>query len=162
MLAGAIAARYSLYVLAVDQILSCLMPGSDRRELDRIVGYRAMLLIARELLQRSHSVLLDATFTTNVSRTALARLTSEVHCRMHLIQCRVSPEVAATRFVQRVGHPAIDLDMDRVRSLALNYPYQKDGLIVDNDRPVSVTLQQVDEYLQQEPRFSEAGVDRPI
>src|SRR5581483_191339 len=92
--AAALAEKFKLRWLQADRVLSILMPHSDRNEADRLVGYRAMLMTASELVQCSQSVVVDATFTTLASRELLRSYTQELRSHTHLIQIRISADVA--------------------------------------------------------------------
>lgn len=146
-LASALADRFDCRLLQVDRILSVLMPQSDWSEADRLVGYRAMLLTAGELVRCSRSVVLDATFTTAVCRDLLRSSRGEFRSETHIFQVRVSPDVAIRRFRARKGHAAIDLTESRVRELAENYPYSAQSPVLNGEAPVEEILQWVVRYI---------------
>lgn len=146
-LSRAVARNYAFRRLEMDAILSRLIPQSDRRESDRLIAYRAMLLTAAELLSYAHSVVIDATFTSPECRNELKNCAAESGAKVRLIQCRIAPEVAVSRFRRRTGHSAVDLDRERVRLLAEEYPYEAFGLILDTDVPLRDCLKKIDTYL---------------
>jgi len=141
-LAAALATRFDCRWLQADRVLSLLLPGSDRNEADRLLGYRATLMIASEIIVCSRSVVVDATFTTPACRELLRSCVYELRAETHVIQIRVTPETAVRRFKMRSGHPATDLSEARVRDLAENYPFSPAGVMLDGVLPVEVALHQ--------------------
>lgn len=127
-MAASLARDSDFHWLQVDRILSVLMPTSDRNQRDRDVAYRAMILTASELLRCGRTVLLDATFSRAEHRRELEECALALRTPLYLIQCRVSPEVAVTRFKRRTDHSAVDLSEDRVRRLAQTFEYVEAGL----------------------------------
>ena len=146
--AAAIAKKFGFRWLQTDRILSALIPGSDRRKSDRDIAYRATLVIAEELLNYSHSVVLDATYTSPECRQAVRACVSALGVPFYLIQCRVCPEVAVARFKRRTDHSAIDLSESRIRELATQYRYGEFGLTLVAELSLADALQRVEEYLQ--------------
>ena len=146
-LAHAIATSFEFRWLQADQILTALIPSSDRRKTDRDIAYRATLLIAEESLIGSRSVLLDATYGTIEHRKAVEVSVSAHRTPFYLIQCRVSPQMAVDRFKRRESHPAIDLEENRVRDLASRYQYAGLGLIIPSELGLSDALERAHEYL---------------
>jgi predicted kinase len=157
-LACAIATKFEFRWLQADRLLSALVPGSDRKKTDRDIAYRAALLIAVELLNCSHSVLLDATYGSTEHRKAVEASACALRAPLYLIQCRVSPQLAVDRFKSRDSHPASDLTESRVRDLATRYRYGESGLILRSELPLSDALQRAEEYLcRSEPPVLDAS-----
>jgi hypothetical protein len=58
-----------------------------------------------------------------------------------MIQCKVDPDVARSRFRGRDDdHFAVDLDEDRVIDLAQSYSYRDSGLIIDATAPLDHSM----------------------
>ena len=150
-LARILAEKHHLRWIQMDEVLSQLIPHSDRNESDRLIGYRGMLILARELGRCSRSVVLDATFTSSSCRTLLRNWIGTVAIPTRIIQVRVPAAIAVERFRERRGHSATDLDEPRVKQLAENYPYMSDRLIVDGGRPLGQALCAIEEYVGLNP-----------
>jgi predicted kinase len=150
-LARILAEKHHLRWIQMDEVLSQLIPHSDRNESDRLIGYRGMLILARELGKCSRSVVLDATFTSSSCRTLLRNWIDTVAIPTRIIQVRVPAALAVKRFRERRGHSATDLDEPRIKRLAENYPYVSDRLIVDGSRPLGEALSAIEEYVGLNP-----------
>lgn len=112
----------------MDEIREIVRPGSHTRE-DRDVAYSVMLQRAEQSLRKATGVILDATFTRRSQRRALCEALKDFPTSIYLLQCRVEPDDAVSRFRNRpASHPAVDLDECRVRKLAEEYPYDETGL----------------------------------
>ena len=135
--------------LQADRILSELIPDSCRTKSDRDLAYRAMHLLAEELLRCSRSVVLDATYGPSVHRESVEALVETLAIPLYLIECQVSPETAVSHFKSRHLHPAQDLTEERVRDLAHRYCYSGRGLTLPAEQPHLAKLQRVDVYLRE-------------
>ncbi len=127
-LAVEIARRRSFPHLSMDATRRILLPDAEHTRADRIVAYRGMHFAAGLLLAAGQGVVLDGPYQQPEDREGLARLGVR-----KLIECRVSPDLAAARLIAR-GWPdphRPDLTPDLVRRLAAAYPYQATGLILD-------------------------------
>jgi predicted kinase len=154
-LAAAIEKEFGFRWLETDRVLSALIPGSDRRKSHRAVAYRATLVIAEELLNYSHSVVLDATYSSAEYRHAVRACASRLEVPFYLIQCRVLPEVAVARFKRRIDHLAIDLNERRILELVTRYRYGEYALNLVPEMSLADALGRVKEYLQKaEPIIS--------
>lgn len=133
----------------MDSVRALILPTSRQSLADRRLAYQAMATLAGLLLSHARSVILDATFAPDEVRQLLARLAADAGVGVHWIECRVSPELAASRFLARPeGHPALDLNESRVRRLATTHPYLGKGLEVDSSQPVSVLLPTIMRYVK--------------
>ena len=116
----------------MDVIRSYLIPHSSHNQTDRDIAYRAMHLLAEQLLKKSVTVIVDATYQRSEQRQQLESLACRTGAFPFLIQCKVPPEVALSRFSRgRREHAAVDLTLRRVRQLNENFPYFENGLMVD-------------------------------
>ena len=112
--------------LELDYVRTRILPLSDQRVEDRDVAYNAMHLAAELMAPWSQTVILDATYTAAVCRTALVDVAERSDADLFVIECRISAAAAVERFNQRGPHSAIDLTIERVESLAAAYPYGPD------------------------------------
>lgn len=132
----------------MDKVRSLILPGSSQSKADRRVAYRAMHLLAALLLSNHKSVILDATYGPEEVREELARMAGESGQEIHWIQCKVSPDLAASRFHSRPpGHPAVDLTESRVRRLAITFPYLHVGLTIDSSLDLRDLVASAENYL---------------
>jgi predicted kinase len=156
-LAGSIQTSFGINLLQADRILSNLIPDSQRSKSDRAVAYRAMHMLAEELLRCARSVVLDATYGLSVHRKAVETLVTNLAAPLYLIECHVSPDTAVTRFRNRPDYPASDLTEARVRDLAQRYCYSGQGLALTAEMPRVVMLERVEDYLRQTEPLSADG-----
>ena len=147
-LARLIETQFGIGRLQVDHVLSTLIPDSTRERSDRDVAYRAMHMLARELLGRGHAISLDATYGTRMHRQAIEALVADLAVPLFLIECHVSPDTAAARFNARRDHPALDLTEERVRDLARRYQFSNLGLAMAEATAPADALAQVESYLR--------------
>ncbi len=111
----------------MDETRARLMPHSAHTREDREIAYRAIEFAAELLLRVGASAVLDAPYGYPEDRSALGRQP------LLLVECKVSPEVAAERFRSRdLRHPGMqDLDEARVREIVRTFPYTGKGLLID-------------------------------
>ncbi len=147
-LAENLARRLNLPHLQMDQIRTILLPHSQHKKADREVAYRAMHLLTEQLILHDVSVILDATYGPSEQRQSLEALIYRTHAHLYLIECRVPPDVAVSRFASlRSNHPAVDLTEERVRVLTSNFPYFDKGLPLDTTLDLPMCLQRIEEYV---------------
>src|SRR5271157_3242750 len=92
----------------MDRIRERLFPHSDNSVEHRHISYQVMHLLADEVLRTGLTVILDATYGPAHHRQALAEISFARNVPIYLIECRVSPEDAVSRFKERPpGHPAV-------------------------------------------------------
>ena len=133
--------------LELDRLRARLLPQSAHSEQDRDLTYRAMHLIAEHLLAGGQSAVLDATYGRSVQRTQLRELSTNTGSRLLLIQCRVSPDEAIRRFLNRTDeHFAVDLTQQRVRTLAEEYDYDADVILAE-ENTIEQSLEIIARYL---------------
>jgi len=149
-LSAAIATKTGFCWLETDRILSTLIPHSDRRKSHRNLAYRVTLLIADELLNCGHSVLLDATYGSYKHRKAVEDCAKHAGVPLFLVQCNVSPEVAVGRFRARGAHPARDLTECRVRQLASRYRFCPLGVTLTTEMTLTEMITIVQSYIEKD------------
>jgi hypothetical protein len=133
----------------MDGIRSLLLPWSNQSKADRRIAYKGMHALAGLLLSSGKSAILDATYGPEEVRQELSALSARAGLDLHWIQCRVSPEVAVQRFLERGEfHPAVDLNEGRVRRQASAYPYLSGVLTVNTELSVETLLPEVEHYLR--------------
>ena len=149
-LAGELGATLGALVLDVDQIRQIVIPNSRQSQDDRDIAYRCMHLVAEKLLEAgANTVFLTATYSRRNPREWLRTLAESKSAQVCVLACRVSPEIAVTRFRSREpGHPAVDLTEDGVRQQVIDYPY---GLanVVECASPLHESLSQAERYFRE-------------
>ncbi len=135
--------------LEMDATRARLMPDSPHTRADRRVAYRAMAYAAELLLRCGQTVILDAPYGHPEDRDDLRALVRGSGAAFSLIECKVSPEIAARRFDERpADHPGLDLTRERVLDMAQTYPYTGLGLTVDTGIcSPGECLRAIEEYL---------------
>ncbi len=131
-LAVEVARRRNLPYFSMDEMRQRLMPDAAHTRADRMVAYGAMHLAAELLLKGGASVVLDAPYGHATDRAELARIANG---KPKLIECRVSIETAVQRLRARGIPDPTRPDLDEVRVAELNreYPYTREGLLLDTD-----------------------------
>jgi len=112
-----------------------LLPDSTHTRADRRVAYRAMHWAAELLLGAGAGVILDAPYGHPEDREELARVAARSAVAARIIECRVSPAVAAARFRERGADKVrLDLTERRVKRLVREHTYTGRGLVLNTDR----------------------------
>ena len=133
--------------LALDEILPRLIPHSTFQQVDRDLAYRALNLCVEHLLGAGSGVIVDATFARPPHFDLLKFLADAHATPVWLVQCKTSLNVAMERFRGRAGgHPAMDLNEERICQLHESYSYSSEGLIVDTSRSITESLSDVRRY----------------
>ena len=108
--------------IEVDALFALLLPQSDRNREDRMLAYDAAHLIARMLVERGRTVVLECTYARVEQRLSLVNAMADVPAApLWVVELFVVPDVAVERFRHR--HQATDLDHVRVRERAEAFPY---------------------------------------
>jgi predicted kinase len=147
-LAAEVARLRGLPHLSMDATRQRLLPDAAHTRADRQVAYRGMHFAAELLLAAGAGAVLDAPYDHPEDRAELTRIAGT---QSKLIECHVSPDVAAARLRQRgLNDPARpDLTEERVRRLARDYPYSGAGLSLDTAAAApEACLARIDDYLR--------------
>lgn len=151
-LARAVSERLGLCHLELDHIRVRLMPSDHGREA-RQIAYRAMALTAEHLSKVAATPLLDATYGPFEARRELVAVAAGLNAHLYVVQCEVTPDEAAARFLRRMAtnprHGATDLTEERVRRLAEEYPYVNVGLRLLTKSEIDELADCVVSYLMQ-------------
>lgn len=136
----------------MDDVRARMLPESEHSKEDRDIAYRAMHKEAADAIRRKQSVVLDATYAPESHRRAVAAMAMHLRVDLFVIECRVHPDEAVKRFRQRAScassHPGVDLTEERVRMLAMAFPFTGCGLLLSTDgRPSADLMIQVTNYL---------------
>jgi predicted kinase len=108
--------------IEVDELFALLLPDSDRNRGDRMLAYDAAHALARLLLERGLTVVLECTYARREQRASLvAALADLPDVPLRVVELFVSPDEAAHRFGHR--QQATDLDDGLVRERAAAFPY---------------------------------------
>ena len=148
-LAAEVARLRGLPHLSMDATRQRLLPDAAHTRADRQVAYRGMHFAAELLLGAGAGAVLDAPYDQPEDRAELARIAGTA-CK--LIECHVSPDIAAARLRERgLNDPARpDLTEERVRRLTLDYPYSGAGLALDTTvMTPEACLARIDDYLRE-------------
>jgi predicted kinase len=147
-IARSLSERIGAIHLELDSILVRVLPGSRHSQPDRDLAYRTIHVIGEYLLESQDQVILDATYARKQARADLEKLRERTGAAIAMIQCKIPPETARTRFLdRRAGHLAVDLDESRVFRLAEEYPYLESSLIVDATLPTPEILRLIESYI---------------
>lgn len=143
-----LATQLQLPRIEMDAVRLELMPNGQNSLRERDFSYRVMHRRAAELLSGGFSVILDATYGRRPVREALETTGRECGALLHLVECSVTPVVAAARWGGRPsGHAAVDLTPALVGSMAQTYRYSELGLKLDSSEPPTRLLESVLHHL---------------
>jgi predicted kinase len=113
--------------LEVDALFSLLLPGSDRNRDDRMLAYDAAHVLARTLVERGRTVVLECTYARLEQRASLLKALADLPVTpLWVVEFVVSPDDAVDRFRRR--RQATDLDEELVRERVANFPYSEHAL----------------------------------
>ena len=113
--------------IEVDSLFSLLLPGSDRNREDRMLAYDAAHALARLVLERGRTPLLECTYARRDQRAGLVEALAGVpDAPVWVVEFLVSPDEAVQRFRRR--DQETDLDEPLVRERAETFPYSDLGL----------------------------------
>jgi len=154
--------RRSIY-LEVDSLFSLLLPGSDRNRDDRMLGYDAAHLLARMLLDRGQTPVLECTYSRRQQRASLLQAFADTaDTPLWVVEVAVSPDEAVLRFQRRPQ--ATDLHERLVHERARTFPYSDQALRLASATAAPDNLaQQITAWLRLQPepidraRWAEVG-----
>jgi predicted kinase len=113
--------------IEVDSLFSLLLPGSDRNRDDRMLAYDAAHVLARTLVERGQTAILECTYARLEQRASLLKAMADIPAApLWVVEFFVSPDDAVQRFRRR--HQATDLDEELVRERVENFPYSDQAL----------------------------------
>ncbi len=154
-LGALLAKRQDIVHLEMDAFRLRLLPEAAHTREDRQVAYRGMHYAAQLLLERGHSVIVNAGYGHPEDRAEAAAVAARTGARLLLAEFTLPLEVALERAGARRGvHPGHDLTDERVTELVLSFPYTGAGVTIDSTQPVSECLERLEDYLF-------AGSNRP-
>ena len=136
--------------LEVDSLLSLLLPRSDRSRDDRMLAYDAAHAVARRLLCRGESVVLECTYARTEQRRSLVDALAELTTvPVRVIELTVTGDTAVQRFRQR--DQATDLDDELVRERVEAFPPFDQALRLASAVPTDALAQRIDEWWWNDP-----------
>ncbi len=158
--------RHRRIHIEVDSLFALLLPESDRSRDDRMLAYDAAHLLARMLLERGKTVVLECTYARLEQRVSLVEaLTDMPEAPLWVVEFFISPGDAVQRFGQR--NEATDLDEGLVRERAEGFPYFDQALrLVSSVAAPEALAQDVTAWLRHQPQsvqrdlWAEAGRGR--
>jgi predicted kinase len=114
----------------VDSVFSLLLPRSVRSRNDRMLAYDATHALARLLVGRGITPVLECTYARREQRTSLlAALADLPGAPVRVVELHVTPDDAVRRFRER--RQATDLDESTARERAEAFPYSDQALRLD-------------------------------
>lgn len=150
VLAADSARRRGIYI-EVDSLFSLLLPGSDRNRDDRMLAYDAAHVLARMLVERGQTPILECTYARRQQRASLATAMADIPAApLWVVEFFVSPDDAVQRFRRRLQ--ATDLDEQLVREHAETFPYSDQALRLASSAAAPDELaDQITTWLRQQP-----------
>ena len=151
-------------LIEVDSVFSLLLPGSDRNRADRMLAYEAAHVLARMLVERGRTPVLECTYARLEQRASLLEALSVLpEAPMWVVEFYVTPDEAIQRF--RGRREATDLDETLVRERAETFPYSHQALrLVSSAGAPEELAEQITSWLRQQPpsierdRWVESGI----
>jgi predicted kinase len=137
-LAKAMAGELSAAVFSQDEVLTEIIPDSDRNLKDRLLSYDEMFKRAQQSYESGNTVILEGTFSRREHRRGLIRAFPDA--RIVVIELQVPLEVALDRHSQRTDHPAIDHTDEIVEDRNRNFPYSPAVTHIDGTDPADKQL----------------------
>ncbi|MEU8185384.1 AAA family ATPase [Micromonospora sp. NPDC049044] len=136
--------------LEVDSLFDLLFPESDRNRDDRMHAYAGAHLLARMLVDRGETVLLECTYARRDQRASLVEALAGSAAPLWVVEFLVTPDDAASRFRER--HQATDLDEALVRERAEAFRYFDGALRVESSAGTPEEhAQRINTWLRQGP-----------
>lgn len=121
--------------LEMDELRLEKLPDSEHNKKDRNIAYRLIHKKADDEIQKGKTVIVVASYAPFEHRRSIVEISEKRSVSIYLIECKVSPEDAVKRFLERQkDHAGIDLTVTRVREIANEFPIYGGGLIVDTSK----------------------------
>lgn len=155
--------RSGRHLIEVDSVFSLLLPESDRNRDDRMLGYDAAHVLARLLLERGQTPMLECTYSRLQQRASLLTAMADIPAApLRVVEFFVSPDDAVQRFRRR--HQATDLNEQLVRERAETFPYCDQALrLMSSAAAPDELADQITTWLRDQPgsiqrdQWAEAG-----
>ena len=150
---GKVLASQSRLHIEIDSLFSLLLPRSDRNSTDRMLAYDAAHLLARMLLKRELTPILECTYSRLQQRTSLLEAIADIPAApLWVVEFVVSPDDAVHRFRRSPSHRATDLNERTVRERAQTFPYSAQALALESETATPEDLaHQITTWLQHQP-----------
>lgn len=120
-------------VLIQDDVLTEIIPNSDRNLQDRISSYMEMHSRAQRFLDLGENVILEGTYSRSAYRSGLITLSG--FNKIVIIEIRIEPDEALKRFQKRTGHPGTNNTIEIIELAAKNYAYSDEAIQLDSLDP---------------------------
>jgi len=137
-LAKAMAGELSAAVFSQDEVLTEIIPDSDRNLKDRLLSYDEMFKRAQQSYESGNTVILEGTFSRREHRRGLIRAFPDA--RVTILELQVPLKEALERFSKRKDHPATDLTAKIVEERNGDYPYSPAVSLIDGSSPIDQQL----------------------
>jgi len=136
--------------LEVDALFLFLTPRSDRNREDRMLAYDAAHALARLLLERGRTPVLECTYSRRQQRTSLLWEMADHASPLWVVEFEVSADDAVSRFHRR--RQASDLTEQLVQERAQSFPRYDQALQLSSTATtVQDTARQIVDWLAQPP-----------
>lgn len=134
--------------LEMDAARAELLPASSHTREDREVAYRAIAWAAKLLLRYTDFVICDGGFVHSEDRRACREAAEESGAAVFVVEFTAPLAVLLERNRARRGrHPGLDLTDERVTQLVENYPWGREGILVDGTQEPESSRRMILDYL---------------
>ncbi len=151
-LASRLAALTGVELFSQDEILTEIIPDSDRNLRDRLASYDEMFKRARAAFEDGKAIVLEGTFSRLEHRRGL--LYAFPDAQTYIFEVQVPLEVALKRFDKRIGHPAIDQTEEIVHDRNIEFPFSDVATGIDGtaslDSQLLKTLSTIESKVSQD------------
>jgi predicted kinase len=137
--------------IEIDSLSWLLVRDSDRNRRDRMLAYDAAHAVARVLLERGQTVVLECTYSRLEQRLSLARALSDIPgAPVWIVELFVSPQEAVARFRRR--DQATDLNEQLLSERVDAFPYFHQALRLASSKAEPQDLStEIETWLEDQP-----------
>lgn len=136
--------------IEVDSLFLLLLPDSDRGRHDRMLAYDAAHVLARLLLERGYTPVLECTYARREQRASLLEALADLpSAPLWVVELSVTPDEAVERFRRRLQ--ATDLDEESLRERVAGFQHSGQALQVPSSAPPPVLAHRVATWLLDRP-----------
>lgn len=134
----------------VDSLFLLLLPDSDRNRQDRMLAYDAAHALARMLLERAHTPVLECTYARLEQRVSLMTAIADLpQAPLWVVELSITPDDAVQRFRHR--DEGTDLDEESLRERVEAFPYSDQALQLTSSAPPAVLAHRIAAWLRGQP-----------
>lgn len=134
----------------VDSLFLLLRPDSDRNRQDRMLAYDAAHALARMLLERAHTPVLECTYARGEQRASLMTAVADLpQASLWVVELFITSNDAVQRFRHR--NEGTDLDEESLRERVNAFPYSDQALQLAASAPPAVLAHRIAAWLRGKP-----------